>query len=616
MMVSMETVMLRMKRRMEKLLDVPGVRAAGIGAAYFGGGALLSAAPVWSRMQPGAIALTFCSTGWRRGCAALGSILGYRLFWGEEGMQGMLWSAGALILAWVLPMLEQGNRLRWRLAASAACLTAGIGAAVQLRFGGEPALLVMRAAIAGACGLLIGAPARLLRWLFLSCAVLALTGLRGWLGAAAVGLLSSAAPLPAAMLAAAGAEVGMEGAVSLPGIVCLSRFLQRVPLEKEWARALAPGAACAVLMAAKRVWMPELLAAVSLGGAAGALFRQRNAVRRGQLGIVQVRLEQTAWVLARFQRQLLEYSPPEPDAQALAEQMQQTACGSCAMQEICPERRRMNAALLEDGAPFLCKQPERASPAVRRGRDTLRRIRAARAVQEGYRMALVQQYGFLSEALHRLSDGLAEPRQYVPRFRVVVSARSRGRALADGDRVTAFPGTACRYYVLLCDGMGTGLGAAEESRTASGLIRQMLAAGMPPESVLGSVNSQLTLTDRGGAVTVDLAELRLDSGRVWLYKWGAGQSWLLKRRKAAPLGCSGPPPGLDIRRGRENISHAFLDRGETMVMLSDGVSPARASAWAARAGDMQPSELARYILDDSGSPGDDATVVTVRLIRK
>ena len=90
-----------------------------------------------------------------------------------------------------------------------------------------------------------------------------------------------------------------------------------------------------------------------------------------------------------------------------------------------------------------------------------------------------------------------------------------------------FAGIGCRYYVLLCDGMGTGLGAAEEGQSAASLLRQMLSAGFPPEHALRSVNSLLALRGRAAAVTIDLAELRLDSGRVTVYKWGAAPSLLL-----------------------------------------------------------------------------------------
>ena len=225
-------------------------------------------------------------------------------------------------------------------------------------------------------------------------------------------------------------------------------------------------------------------------------------------------------------------------------------------------------------------------------------------------MALVQQYGFLSDALRELADRLPMLQRVVSRRRVQVSARSRGKHRADGDRVIAFSAPCGKFYVLLCDGMGTGSEAARQSRETVGLIRQMLQAGLAPGAALGSVNSQLALTGRGGAVTVDLAELNPESGKVWLYKWGAQPSWLLRRHRGSPVGASGPPPGLGVAQGRESVSHVTLQPTDTLVLISDGILP-NPNQWSAFAADTPPSALAELILK-SATP-DDATAVVIRM---
>ena len=120
----------------------------------------------------------------------------------------------------------------------------------------------------------------------------------------------------------------------------------------------------------------------------------------------------------------------------------------------------------------------------------------------------------LADALRQLADRLPGRSRRPWRYRVQVSARSKSRQRRDGDRVAAFAGPEGRFYVLLCDGMGTGPEAAAESRETVGLVMQMLQSGLTPGAVLGSINSQLALTQRGGAVTLDLAELHPDTGRV------------------------------------------------------------------------------------------------------
>lgn len=617
MMVSMETLL----RRTGTWVHSGRVRNAAAGAAYFGGGFVLSGLKIWGQMQPAAMGLAAVS-GWKSCVAAVGSAAGYRYFWGTAGNLGILWTVGALLLALLMPLTERGSGKR-TVPVGCMCLTAGTGLALQAVGGGSitPGLFVLRILISGGCTLVsreaLASRDRVSRWVGAGVLVMALAQTLPWLARMLSGAAAAMLPLPAAGIVGMGTDLGAGGSISMAAVACGAFFLQRLWPRDSRKRMAAPALACGGLMALEKTWDPGLLLAVSLGGAAGGLVPWKYTVvpRRSRVGAAQVRLEQTAGVLTRFQRQLLEYVPPAPDIPGIAEQLRRSTCGACPSSQDCREQERMDESLLRSEAAFTCRKSNAAAE-VHRSREQLRRLKASRAKQEEYRMALVQQYGFLSDALHDLSDRLPErERRCRPRFRVRVSARSRSRELADGDRVSAFPGTDCRYYVVLCDGMGTGMGAAEESRRTVELIRQMLTAGLAPETVLGSVNSQLALTDRGGAVTVDLAEIRLDSGRAMLYKWGAGPSWLLKRRRGMQIGASGPPPGLGVTTGRETTSRCSLAGGETLLMLSDGIPADNLSAWIALSDSLDPGPLAREILDSTHT-SDDATAVVVRLESK
>ena len=46
------------------------------------------------------------------------------------------------------------------------------------------------------------------------------------------------------------------------------------------------------------------------------------------------------------------------------------------------------------------------------------------------------------------------------------------------------------------------------------------------------------------------------------------------------MGSSGPPPGLGVTQGRESVSRVHLLPGDTLLLLSDGIGTANASAWA------------------------------------
>ena len=195
-----------------------------------------------------------------------------------------------------------------------------------------------------------------------------------------------------------------------------------------------------------------------------------------------------------------------------------------------------------------------------------------------------------------------------------MAARSRGKERANGDRCLAFPGPECRYYVLLCDGMGTGLGAAQDGTAAAELLRQMLIAGFPAEHALESLNSLLALRGTAGAVTVDLVELRLDTGSAGIFKWGAAPSWVLTRGGVQKIGTAAPPPGISAGENRMTVEKLSLHRGEVLILLSDGVDGEGIRHLSELSPDAPPGELAAEILE-KGCEGaeDDATAAAIRL---
>ena len=252
---------------------------------------------------------------------------------------------------------------------------------------------------------------------------------------------------------------------------------------------------------------------------------------------------------------------------------------------------------------------------VRRSQDQYRAIRADRDRQREYRSALIQQYRFLSEYLQELADQLPRRRDLMtPRFQVDVSVRSAGVEGTNGDRCLWFAGTELNYYVVLCDGMGTGIGAAEEGRIAGAMLRRLLSAGFPPEYALRTLNSMCVLRDRGGAVTADLAQIDLGSGRVTLYKWGAAPSYLLTTLGYEKIGTANPPPGLSVTGVRETVDKLSLRRGETLVLLSDGVDGEGAMRRAMELTDEDLGEtVARVMRYGRGDNCDDATAAVIRL---
>ena len=618
MLTTMESYLFRLRRKLHKWALDPAIQAGARVAAFSGGGFFLSAASLSGGCPPLALGFVAALTGWRSLAAALGACAGYGVFWGKAGLQGVIWSAAGCLLALLLGKKSEDYPLL--LPALTGVVTAATGTVfLFFRQGTAFSLFFLRVCLAPVATWLLGEGMRrrdsVTRWACMAVAVLALARV-GPLGYAAAGMLSLWASFPAAAMAGLGLDLAGVTKLPMAVVVCGTWFGRMIPFRDRWMRCGVPAMACLLVMGLVGTGDFQPLPGLLLGGCIGCMLppRVESVRRQGELGVAQVRLEMTAGVLAQAQRLLLEVKPVPIDADALLNRAINRACGNCPSKENCVERARLGPEYLEDPLAFACRRPWEIHGELLRAQERLRDLKADRQRQQEYRFALVQQYQFLSVYLQRLSDQLPRrgerTRAY---YRLEVSARSRGKERANGDRCLAFPGAGCRYYVLLCDGMGTGLGAAQEGQSAGDLLRQMLSAGFPPEHAFRSVNSLLTLRGQAGAVTLDLAEIRLDSGRVTLYKWGAAPSWLWRAKGPEKIGTAAPPPGLSVSDARETVDRLSLRRGEMLILVSDGAEigeSLRREAFRP----WPPGELAERLLKEcKGAGEDDATVAVLRL---
>lgn len=623
MMVSVETYLLRGKRRLDRLAMEPGARMAGRTVMYCGGALLLAASSEWNRMQPFAAGLVAASPGVWSAAAALGAAVGYRLFWGSTGVQGAVWVLLALILGAVVRK-RQRQRLE-TLTLGLAAVVAGTGLCFRLAPGEEVNVdtLLVWTATAGASGLLFGelmqGTSRMAVWITCALGIQALSSLgrNAWLnpGCVAAGAIAAAAPFPAAALAGMGLEAA--GLAGMTAGLCAACLLRTAPVREQWRRLAAPALGAVMGMALGKSWSLATWLGISIGGlvSASVPWHYMALPRQQGTGAAQVQLEQTARVLTTLQKMLLEIPGPGEDTEAAVEKLRQNACEECACRDGCSERKNLDESIFRDPLSFTCRKTGRVLREARRTQEQMRLLRGQHRRQEEYRNALARQYGMLASYLRQVADRLPmRGNGSVARFHVQISVRSRQRELADGDRCLAFPGVGCRYYVLLCDGMGTGLGAAEEADRAAGLMKRMLSAGMSARYAMGSLNSQLVLEGRSGAVTADLAELRLDTGRATLYKWGAAPSYLLRRGSAVKIGTATLPPGISVNGMGETVTRLSLSRGEILVMASDGLTFGERMYPADGKEDLSPGELAEWLLKEYGGAGeDDETLAVIRL---
>ena len=599
------------------------VRAVGSAAGSFLTGLVLSAGALAGQPMPLGLGLVMGLGGIGSVTAALGSALGFHLFWGSAGLQGMVWAASALILSWLLGRRQQSLALLGALGAFLVS-SAGLGFQFWLADATSIPVYLLRVALGAGSAVLF----RLIRedrlswarWTGQALMVLSLAPLG--LGYAAAGLITSAGSFPAAVMAGLALDLAQGGAVPMTAVLCLCWGVGMIPGAPRYLRFVAPGAVYLLMMGlcGGTDAMPALT--LALGAAAGALIptRAEAAPRQDQAGVIQGRLEQMAAGLGQMRQLLLETEVPPIDEPALIARVRERACGGCPCRKTCRQRMEalpttlLHRPLFENADLSIpCKKPGRMVMELRRAQEQLRSIRADRDRQGEYRRAVEEQFLYLSHFLQQTADSL--PLNPGPaRYRPEAAACSAGREAANGDRCLWFAGTHDRYYLLLCDGMGTGAGAAREGKNAGNLLRDMLAAGFPAAYALRSLNSLLVLRGQAGAVTVDLAEIELDTGRATIYKWGAAPSFLIREGKAEKIGTATPPPGLSMTEGREKVERLSLRRGEVLVLLSDGVDGEAALADAEQWEAMSPGELAAWALED-GCRGteDDATAAVIRL---
>lgn len=599
-------------------------------------GFCFSAASLSHCCLPLSMSLVCALNGWAAVSSAAGGCLGYLLFWGAAGRQGLFWVI--LGLGMTLGLSDRRiSRDTPALIPATACLIVAAAGVVFQTFAADTTpvhIYTLRVCLGGGAVWLLR---RFLEgrnpitdWLTCALGVLSLAQLVPFsgfsLGCVAAGALAVSAPFPAVALAGLALDLAQISPVPMTAVLTLAylpRFLSSCPRAL---RCTASAWMYLLVMTLCGTW--ELMPALGflLGGIAGGFLPKSPpaAYRRGETGAAQVRLEMAAGVMAQVEQTLLEFQTPPVDEDALVTRAAERACGGCPFRKSCKDARRISQLpglilhrplLSSEELPIICRKSNRFLAELHRSQEQLRSIRADRERQREYRAALTQQYQFLAEFLQSLSDQLSRRSEPQNSYTTQVLVFGNRPEADNGDRCMRFAGIGNRYYVLLCDGMGTGLGAVREGRQAASMLRRLLSAGFPPEHALRSLNSLCSLRERAGAVTVDLAELRLDSGKVTLYKWGAAPSYLLWEKSAQRLGAATPPPGLSVTDFREDTVSASLRQGQLLLLVSDGIAGEDTLRFLIDQAGTSADQLGRDLIDHSRLSGeDDATAAIIRLL--
>lgn len=635
-MISIESYVRRGRHTVRRWALDPRIHTAGRAAAHLAAGFLFSAASLGNMAMPLSMAVVCVLSGRAAVLAAVGGCVGYLAFWGHTQYQALLWLVLALAVSLIVTQRYITQQMPLLLASLAGLIVAASGLAFQMLSLDEVSIgiYLLRVGLGAASTWLFALVRKgrnaLSDWTAGALAVLALAQIMPipyvGLGYIAAAMMAVAESFPAAALSGLALDLAQITRVPMSAVMVLSYWLGVLPWNKRLLRQLAPAAVYIFMMTISGHWDLYPLPGLVIGGLIGTYFPKKSKAvhRRGETGTAQVRLEMAASVLAQTEQLLLEASVAPIDEEALVARAAERACNNCPCRKNCKDSRRLarlpglilhKSLLASDELPIICRKSGRFLAELHRAQEQLRAIRADRERQREYRAAVVQQYQFLSEYLQELSDRLSKRQDdgsicYTPKVRVFGNRPEED----NGDRCLRFAGTMGKYYVLLCDGMGTGLGAVQEAKTAADIVRRLLMAGYPASHALKSLNSLCALRERAGAVTVDLAELDLTGGKVTLYKWGAAPSYLVSQMGAEKIGTASPPPGLSITDYHEMIYHISLRRAQTLYLVSDGVGEDEALRCCLDSVGLSPAEVASRLLVCAGHSGqDDATVIAISL---
>ena len=197
-----------------------------------------------------------------------------------------------------------------------------------------------------------------------------------------------------------------------------------------------------------------------------------------------------------------------------------------------------------------------------------------------------------------------------------------------GDNYSFCERGSCQVMFSLCDGMGSGAVAGQESRRIVELLEALLEAGFAPRSAFKLVNTVLLLA--GGEqhpAALDAGCIDLYTGALEVFKLGAAPTFVMGEEGIQVLKAGQVPAGALGQAEPVLLSQKLWD-GDRLVMVTDGVLDALPGEdkeqvmgqFLESLEEMPPQDMAERILEFALSfvPGarDDMTVLTAQVWKR
>ena len=149
---------------------------------------------------------------------------------------------------------------------------------------------------------------------------------------------------------------------------------------------------------------------------------------------------------------------------------------------------------------------------------------------------------------------------------------SRDGHVLCGDNYTYMEIDNGQYVMAICDGMGKGKRAYNESSTTIDILEKMLEARIDNEIVIKTINNMLLLSNSDEIFsTLDLGIIDLKQGRLETVKMGACSTYIKRANNDVDfISSSSLPVGIlsEIKLDRHNYK---LNDGDYIIMVSDGI---------------------------------------------
>lgn len=176
----------------------------------------------------------------------------------------------------------------------------------------------------------------------------------------------------------------------------------------------------------------------------------------------------------------------------------------------------------------------------------------------------------------------------------------------------------------LSDGMGSGSGAMEESKTVIELLEQMAEAGFSHSSAIRLINSlYISREEDDGYATADIVILNLYKGDCCFLKNGASATYLRHNKRVMMIEGQTLPVGV-VHEIESYVGKTGISGGDYVIMMTDGVADCFTgngddlTVYLKRCEIINPQEIAKHILDEAvrrngGKASDDMTVIVAGL---